>query len=213
MVDTELEAYILNHIEAEPEKLARLNRYTQLHHLYPHQCSGHLQGRMLSMLSHMICPYRILELGTFTGYSAICLAEGLSMNGELHTVEHNDEDEQNLRELFKIDNRIHLHIGEASDIIQKLSESWDLVYIDANKREYSQYLDLILPKMTQGGFILADNTLWAGKVIDSKEHDAQTQGIREFNDKVKSLETMLHPVILPIRDGMTLMRYGIKNHR
>ncbi len=212
-MDTELEAYILNHIEAEPEKLARLNRYTQLHHLYPHQCSGHLQGRMLSMLSHMICPYRILELGTFTGYSAICLAEGLSMNGELHTVEHNDEDEQNLRELFKIDNRIHLHIGEASDIIQKLSESWDLVYIDANKREYSQYLDLILPKMTQGGFILADNTLWAGKVIDSKEHDAQTQGIREFNDKVKSLETMLHPVILPIRDGMTLMRYGIKNHR
>ncbi len=212
-MDTELEAYILNHIEAEPEKLARLNRYTQLHHLYPHQCSGHLQGRMLSMLSHMICPHRILELGTFTGYSAICLAEGLSMNGELHTVEHNDEDEQNLRELFKIDNRIHLHIGEASDIIQKLSGLWDLVYIDANKREYSQYLDLILPKMTQGGFILADNTLWAGKVIDSEEHDAQTQGIREFNDKVKSLETMLHPVILPIRDGMTLMRYGIKNHR
>ncbi len=212
-MDTELEAYILNHIEAEPEKLARLNRYTQLHHLYPHQCSGHLQGRMLSILSHMICPHRILELGTFTGYSAICLAEGLSMNGELHTVEHNDEDEQNLRELFKIDNRIHLHIGEASDIIQKLSGSWDLVYIDANKREYSQYLDLILPKMTQGGFILADNTLWAGKVIDSEEHDAQTQGIREFNNKVKSLETMLHPVILPIRDGMTLMRYGIKNHR
>lgn len=212
-MNTEFETYILNHIEAEPEALAQLDRYTQLHHLYPHQCSGHLQGRLLSMLSHMIRPHRILELGTFTGYSAICLAEGLPEDGELHTVEHNDEDEQNLRKLFTIDNRIHLHIGEAVDIIQRLSGFWDLVYIDANKREYSQYLDLILPKMAQGGFILADNTLWAGKVIDAEEHDAQTQGIREFNDKVKRLEAMLHPVILPIRDGMTLMRYGTKNHR
>lgn len=213
-MDAELESYILGHIESEPDTLARLDRRTQLYHLYPHQCSGHLQGRLLSMLSYMIRPMRILELGTFTGYSALCLAEGLSENGELHTVEHNDEDAEALAGLFASDRRINLHIGDASEIIAKLPGPWDLVYIDANKREYSAYLELILPKMAEGGFILADNTLWAGKVIDSEEHDAQTRGIREFNDKVKSLENLLHPVILPLRDGMTLMRYGgTENHR
>lgn len=211
-MDAELESYILAHIEAEPEKLARLDRYTQLHHLYPHQCSGHLQGRLLSMISHMIRPRRILELGTFTGYSALCLAEGLDVNGELHTVEHNDEDAELLSDLFSGDERIHLHIGDAAELIESIPGPWNLVFIDANKREYSRYLELLLPRMAPGGFILADNTLWAGKVIDSEEHDAQTRGIRDFNDKVKSLEADLHPVILPLRDGMTLMRYGITNH-
>ncbi|MCM1310163.1 MAG: O-methyltransferase [Bacteroides sp.] len=211
-MDAELESYILNHIETEPERLHELDRATQLYHLYPHQCSGHLQGRLLSMLSYMIRPRRVLELGTFTGYSAICLAEGLAPDGELHTVEHNDEDEDALRQLFAADNRITLHIGDASAYIEKLPGTWDLVYIDANKREYSRYLELILPKMTEGGFIIADNTLWAGKVTDSDERDAQTQGIRDFNEKVKRLENRIHPVILPLRDGITLMRYGTENH-
>lgn len=208
----ELETYILNHIETEPETLVRLNRATQLNHLYPHQCSGHLQGRILSMLSHMLSPRRVLELGTFTGYSALCLAEGLSPDGELHTIEHNDEDYDVLTELFSSDSRIKLHIGDASDYIGRLPGEWDLVYIDANKREYSRYLDLLLPKMREGGYIIADNTLWGGKLTDANEQDAQTKGIREFNDKVKALEHILHPVILPVRDGMTLIRYGAKNH-
>lgn len=211
-MDADLESYILRHIETEPQQLAKLDRQTQLHHLYPHQCSGHHQGRVLSMLSHMIRPKRILELGTFTGYAAICLAEGLAEDGELHTVEHNDEDTEALTKLFATDKRIRLHIGDASEKISELDGPWDFVYIDANKREYSAYLDLIMPKMAEGGFIVADNTLWGGKLTDSAEHDAQTCGIREFNNKVKELENLLHPVILPLRDGMTLMRYGIKNH-
>lgn len=198
--------YILSHIEPEPERLAQLDRRTQLHHLYPHQCSGHLQGRILSMLSHMIRPRRILELGTFTGYSALCLAEGLPDDGELLTVEHNDEDRDALIELFADDPRIHLMIAEATEAIKALPGQWDLVYIDANKREYAEYLRLILPKMAPGGYIIADNTLWAGKVADSAEHDAQTQGIREFNDLVRSMSARLHPVILPIRDGLTILR-------
>lgn len=205
-MDAELESYILSHIEPEPDKLARLDRYTQLHHLYPHQCSGHLQGRLLSMLSHMVRPRRILELGTFTGYSALCLAEGLLPDGELHTVEHHDEDAETLTELFASDSRITLHIGEATDMIETLPGPWDLVFIDANKREYARYLELVLPKMSNGGFIIADNTLWAGKVADNDEHDAQTRGIREFNDLVASHSQQLHPVIIPVRDGMTLLR-------
>lgn len=205
-MDAKLESYILSHIEPEPEHLARLDRHTQLHHLYPHQCSGHHQGRLLSMLSHMVSPRTILELGTFTGYSALCLAEGLRADGELHTVEHNDEDEETLKELFAADPRIHLHIGDAATMIERLDRQWDLVYIDANKRDYETYLRLLLPKMAPGAFIIADNTLWAGKVADSDEKDAQTLGIRRFNDAVFHLSAKLHPVIIPVRDGMTLLR-------
>lgn len=202
----ELEEYILDHIAPEPEHLTRLNRETQLYHLYSHQCSGHLQGRVLSMLSKMISPKRILELGTFTGYSALCLAEGLAEGGELHTVEHNDEDEQPLKELFeRYDKRIHLHIGDASSLIESLEGGWDLVFIDANKREYCKYLEALLPKMSNRSFIIADNTLWAGKVTDSDENDAQTRGIRDFNDLVRKNADMFNPVILPLRDGMTLI--------
>lgn len=205
----ELEEYVLSHIEPEPEHLQRLNRQTQLYHLYSRQCSGHLQGRLLSMLSHMICPHRILELGTFTGYSALCLAEGLADGGELHTVEHNDEDEAQLRELFATyDSRIKLHIGDASEMIQQLREPWDLVFIDANKREYLHYIQLLMPRLRPGAFILADNTLWDGKVTDPDSNDAQTLGIREFNDFVREHSAELSPVILPLRDGMTLMRYN-----
>lgn len=203
-----LEDYILAHIQPEPDHLRRLNRHTAIHHLYSHQCSGHLQGRLLSMLSRMIRPTRILELGTFTGYSALCLAEGLIPGGELHTIEHNDEDEAILKELFAThDPRIHLHIGDASELIEQLEGPWDLAFIDANKREYSQYFELLLPKMADGGFIIADNTLWAEKVIDPAETDPQTMGIRQFNDLVLPY----NPVILPLRDGMTLIQIW-KNH-
>lgn len=205
-MDAELEKYILNHIAPEPDHLVRLNRFTQLHHLYPHQCSGHLQGRILAMLSSMIAPRRVLELGTFTGYSALCLAEGLPADGELHTVEHNDEDAETLTELFAADPRIRLHIGDASELIEELQGPWNLVFIDANKREYCKYLRLLLPKMAPGAYIIADNTLWAGKVTDPTETDAQTRGIREFNDLVREMAPELSPVILPVRDGMTIMR-------
>lgn len=205
----ELEEYVLGHIEPEPEHLQRLNRRTQLYHLYSHQCSGHLQGRLLSMLSHMIRPSRILELGTFTGYSALCLAEGLTPDGELHTIEHNDEDESQLRELFaEHDSRIMLHIGDASEKIQEIQQPWDLIFIDANKREYLRYLQLLLPKLQPGVFIIADNTLWDGKVVNPEANDAQTQGIREFNEFVSQHSALFSPVILPIRDGMTLMRFN-----
>lgn len=203
----ELEKYVLDHIAPEPAHLTALDRRTQLHHLYPHQCSGHLQGRLLSMLSKMIRPRRILELGTFTGYSALCLAEGLGADGELITVEHNDEAADELRELFAAeDPRIRLHVGEALEAIDALPGPWDLAFIDANKREYAEYLERLLPKMAPGGFILADNTLWAAKVADPGENDAQTRGIRRFNERVRELADRLEPVILPLRDGMTLMR-------
>lgn len=207
-MDAELESYILDHIAPEPDRLARLDRHTRLHHLYPHQCSGHLQGRVLAMLSSLVAPHRIIELGTFTGYSALCLAEGLSENGELHTVEHNDEDAGALNELFASDPRIKLHIGDAAEVAAALPGPWDLAFIDANKREYVNYLQILLPKMAPGALIIADNTLWAGKVIDPDENDAQTCGIREFNEVVKSMADKLHPIILPLRDGMTLMRVG-----
>ncbi len=205
-MDAELESYVLDHIAPEPPELARLDRQTQLHHLYPHQCSGHLQGRVLAMFSQMARPRRILELGTFTGYSALCLAEGLAPDGELHTVEHNDEDAEALTALFAPDPRIRLHIGDAAELTEALPGPWDLAFIDANKREYARYLRLLLPKMAPGGIIIADNTLWAGKVADPAETDAQTLGIREFNDLVRSLADRLQPVILPLRDGMTVMR-------
>lgn len=158
------------------------------------------------MLSHMIRPKRILELGTFTGYSALCLAEGLRDDGELVTVEHNDEDADALRELFASDTRITLMIADACNAIKALPGPWDLAYVDANKREYSQYLELLIPKMAHGGYIIADNTLWGGKVADPGECDAQTRGIRDFNELVRSKAATLHPVILPLRDGLTLLR-------
>lgn len=205
----ELEEYVLGHIEPEPDHLRRLNRQTQLYHLYSRQCSGHLQGRLLSMLSQMINPSRILELGTFTGYSALCLAEGLTADGELHTIEHNDEDEAQLRDLFaEHDRRIILHIGDASELIPEINQPWDLVFIDANKREYLKYLKLLLPNLKPGTFILADNTLWDGKVANPEVTDAQTEGIREFNDFVRQHSAIFSSVILPIRDGMTIMRFN-----
>lgn len=204
-----LDEYILDHISPEPEHLRKLYRRTHLRHLYPRMCSGHLQGRMLAMLSAMIHPTRVLELGTYTGYSALCLAEGLAPGGQLHTIEVDDEMEEELLELFATapgGDRITLHIGDAEELISELDETWDLVYIDANKRRYIEYLRQVLPRLKSGGFIIADNTLWDGKVTDTvSNHDAQTVALDRFNKFVAS-SGELESVILPLRDGLTLIR-------
>lgn len=205
MISPETEDYIAAHIEPEPAELTALNRHTQLHHLYGHQCSGHYQGRLLAALSAMARPRRIIELGCFTGYSTLCLAEGLTPDGQLHTIEINDEDADELTARFAPDPRIHLHIGDALELIPTLPSGWDLAFIDANKRHYCEYLDLLLPRMNPGATIIADNTLWGGKITDPDAHDAQTIGIRRFNDLVAS-RPELHPVIIPVRDGLTLLR-------
>lgn len=205
----DLEEYIESHIDAEPPHLHDLYRRTYLTRLYPRMCSGHTQGRMLSMLSKMIAPERILELGTFSGYSALCLAEGLRPGGCLHTVEIDDEAEDALRELFASapgGETVTLHIGDALDIVPTLGDGWDLVFIDANKRRYCDYYRMVLPLVRPGGYIIADNTLWDGKVADdSSPSDPQTAGILEFNNLVAA-DTSVEKVILPIRDGLTIIR-------
>lgn len=209
-MNEQLNDYILNHIDAEPEHLYRLERDTHLRLLYSRMCSGHLQGRLLKMLVRMAKPERILELGTFSGYSAQCLAEGLlSGDAQVHTIEIEDELEDFLRQHFAdspVGHRIHLHIGDASQILPQLNLMFDLVFIDANKRHYPQYYELVLPWLTPGGFIIADNTLWDGHVTDpAYDHDHQTQGIRQFNDHVAA-DNRVEQVIVPLRDGLTLIR-------
>ena len=205
----ELEEYILAHIDAEPELLHRLNRDTHRDCLYPDMCSGHLQGRMLKMIVRMIRPQRVLELGTFTGYSALALAEGLEGDATLHTVEINDEMEDFIRAHFDRapqGRHITLHIGDAMQLIEPLSAEfgpWDLVFIDANKRIYPDYYRAVKPHVRHGGFILVDNTLWYGKV-ETNAGDAQTQGILRFNDMVAS-DPDVETVIIPMRDGLTLL--------
>lgn len=205
----QLEDYILRHIDAEPERLHRLWRATQLHLLYPRMASGHLQGRMLVMLTRMIQPRRILELGTFSGYSALCLAEGMPDDAVLHTIEVNDEQEDFTRPWLEASpwaDRIHLHIGDALDIVPTLDEPFDLIYIDADKRHYADFYQLVKPHLNPGGYILADNTLWDGHVVEPEhQHDAQTQGIMAFNDLVAQ-DTEVEKVILPMRDGLTIIR-------
>ena len=208
-----LEEYISLHTSPENEVLEAITRDTHVHILNPHMLSGHVQGRVLSMLSHMIKPKRILELGTFTGYSALCLAEGLADGGRLITIEHNDELEETIqRNIAKspLSNRIELIIGDAVERVNELRNEgvneFDLVFIDADKREYCAYLDAVYPLVPVGGFILADNTLWDGHIIDpAYDKDKQTLGLRAFNDKLKE-DDRFEQVILPLRDGLTLIR-------
>lgn len=209
IVEDQLEEYILQHIDAEPTELARLDRETHLYHLRPRMCSGHLQGRLLKMFVRMIQPKQVLELGTFTGYSALCLAEGLLADDAcVHTIEIDDELEDFIREHFsrsEMGGRIKLHIGDACDIIPTIEGDFDLVFVDANKRNYLDYYKMVLPRVRKGGFIIADNTLWDGKVVDwGKKLDDQTRGILEFNDYVAADEAV-EKVILPLRDGLTLI--------
>ena len=208
-MNEQLNDYILNHIDAEPEHLYRLERDTHLRLLYSRMCSGHLQGRLLKMLVRMAKPERILELGTFSGYSAQCLAEGLlSDDAQVHTIEIEDELEDFLRQHFAdspVGHRIHLHIGDARQILPQLNLMFDLVFIDANKRHYPQYYELVLPWLTPGGFIIADNTLWDGKVTDPHAKiDPQTEGILSFNQMVAA-DPRVEKVIIPVRDGLTII--------
>ena len=203
----ELEEYILNHIDAEGALLAELNRSTHLFHLRPRMCSGHLQGRLLKMFVRMINPGNILELGTFTGYSALCLAEGM-LSGDVHTIEIDDELEDFIRAHFDaspLAPRINLHIGDARDVLPTIEGDFDLVFIDANKREYCEYYEMVFDRVAPGGFIIADNTLWDGKVVDwGKKLDAQTEGILRFNDMIAA-DDRVEKVILPVRDGLTII--------
>lgn len=208
-MNEQLNDYILNHIDAEPEHLYRLERDTHLRLLYSRMCSGHLQGRLLKMLVRMAKPERILELGTFSGYSAQCLAEGLlSGDAQVHTIEIEDELEDFLRQHFAdspVGHRIHLHIGDASQILPQLNLMFDLMFIDANKRHYPQYYELVLPWLTPGGFIIADNTLWDGKVAEPHAKiDPQTEGILSFNQMVAA-DPRVEKVIIPVRDGLTII--------
>lgn len=203
-----LDEYIAAHISPEPPLLYETYRYTNNHHVYPRMCSGHVQGRVLKMLTSMIAPRRVLELGCYTGYSTLCIAEALQPGAELHTVEIDDELFDELTARFARSPRadaIHLHIGDAFSIVPALEGGWDMVFIDANKRTYAEYFEMIMPQMRRGGFILADNTLWDGKVLDENAHDAQTEGIRGFNDLV-ARDPRVETAILPLRDGLTLLR-------
>lgn len=204
-----IEDYILQHTDPEPEYLTQLNRETWIRMLNPIMCSGHLQGRVLSMLCKMIQPVHALELGTFTGYSALCIAESLPENGELDTIESDDELEEFILRNFKktpFEDKINLLIGNALEIIPTLDKTYDLVFIDADKREYEAYYEAVLPKIRQGGFILADNTLWSGKVVEKVHHnDQQTLGILRFNELIAT-DNRVEKVILPLRDGLTLIR-------
>lgn len=202
-----IEDYIEAHISPEPERLQQVSRNTYLHRLYPQMCSGHLQGRLLKMLTQMIAPKRILELGTFTGYSTLCFAEGMPDDAELHTVEIDDENADQLEETFAASpwaGKIHLHIGDAIDVVPTLGADWDLVFIDANKRQYCQYYEMALERLRPGGYILADNTLWYGKVTEPTVNDPQTCEIRRFNEIVAA-DPRVEKVIIPLRDGMTII--------
>ena len=212
-----LAEYIEQHSSPESDALRKITRSTHLELINPRMLSGHVQGRVLSMISQMIQPERILELGTFTGYSALCLAEGLTENGKLLSIEHNDELEDMIRRnlaLSPLGEKVELVIGDAKKELRRLGERreakgagvFDLVFIDADKKEYCDYLDLVLPLMREGGWILADNTLWDGHIIESAyDKDKQTVALRAFNDKVMQDER-LEKVILPLRDGLTIIR-------
>ena len=232
-----LAEYIEAHSSPEGAVLEQITRNTHLEVINPRMLSGHVQGRVLSMLSKMIRPKRILELGTFTGYSALCLAEGLVEDGRLITIEHNDEMEDAIRRnlaLSPLGEKIELVIGDAKEWLREFRERsqasysledapealqlkggevFDLVFIDADKKEYCEYLDLVLPLMNEGGWILADNTLWDGHIIDpAYDKDKQTVALRAFNDKVAEDER-LEKVILPLRDGLTVMRVESRDKR
>ena len=204
-----IDAYMAAHSDAEPEYLALVNRAAHVHTINPRMLSGHFQGRILKMLVRMIQPQRVLEIGTFVGYSALCMAEGLTTGGQVDTIEIDDELEEFIREQLAkspFEERITLHIGDALQVIPQLDTTFDLVFIDADKRLYRDYYELVLPRLKSGGFILADNTLWDGKVLIDKpeSNDYQTMAIKAFNDFIAT-DNRIEKVILPLRDGLTLI--------
>jgi predicted O-methyltransferase YrrM len=204
-----IDDYILSHIDAEPEYLYRLYRSTNIHLLHGRMASGHLQGRLLKMLVEMIRPHNILEVGTFSGYSALCMAEGLSEDGHLYTFEINDEQEDFTRQWIEgspLSNKISFLIGDAITEAPKLGITFDMAFIDGDKRTYVETYEMVLSLLKPGGFILADNTLWDGHVIDpAYDRDQQTQGIVRFNNHVAA-DSRVEKVILPLRDGLTIIK-------
>jgi len=204
----EIESYILSHSDEEGSLLAALNRDANVNLLRPRMLSGHLQGRILKMFCRMLKPKRVLEIGTYTGYATLCMAEALEKDAEIHTLEINDEMEDFIRKYVSQSpdkDKIKLYFGDAMEIIGALDESFDLVFIDADKRLYSDYYDLIFDKLPAGALILADNTLWDGKVLEPLHPaDKQTAGILAFNDKIKA-DQRVEKVILPLRDGLTMI--------
>lgn len=209
-LDKELVEYIENHTQKESEILSLLNRETNVNVYMPRMLSGHLQGKVLAMFAHMIQPKIILEIGTFTGYSAIALAEGLADNGKIITVDINEELEDIVRKyitIAKLDDTIDYKVGNAINIIPEIQETFDLVFIDADKGNYSNYFDLVIDKVNKGGFIIADNVLWSGKILEKnrKKSDKDTTAILEFNDKVHN-DPRVENVLFPIRDGLMVLR-------
>jgi predicted O-methyltransferase YrrM len=204
-----LDQYITGHISPEEDFLKELDRETHLKVLRSRMLSGHLQGQILSMISCMIRPKYILEIGTFTGYSALCLAQGLAEGGQLHTIEIDDELESVAQKYFRkagMADRIFQHIGDAREVISTINQSFDLVFVDADKREYPDYYRLVFDRIPVGGFLLADNILWNGKVVDPEAADEeQTRGILDFNDLVQH-DSRVRNVILPVRDGLMLVQ-------
>lgn len=205
----EIEAYSERFTEPEPALLAELNRFTNAKVLMPRMLAGHLQGRVLAMLSHMIRPKKVVEIGTYTGYSALCWAEGLAEGGMVHTIEVNDELENKIRSFFNQSEHkdsIHLHIGPALDVLKDIEGPIDIVYIDADKENYSNYFDAAIDKVRPGGYIIADNVLWSGKVVMKKEDmDEETRALHHYSHKVHN-DPRVQNVLLPIRDGLLIAR-------
>ncbi|ATA76556.1 O-methyltransferase [Capnocytophaga canimorsus] len=204
-----LEQYVEAHSQSEPPLLQELSRRTHLNVLQPRMLSGHFQGRVLSLISKLIRPKTILEIGTYTGYATLCLAEGLSPEGIIHTIDVNEELQDLQREFFDRSGKgsqIVQHLGAAADIIPTLDANFDLVFIDADKQNYALYFDLIINKMRSGGIILSDNVLWSGKVVSPiKSNDKQTLAIDLYNKKINN-DPRVETVLLPIRDGLTVSR-------
>lgn len=207
-IEDKIEDYSLSHTSPENSLLNKIHRETHLEVLRPRMLSGHFQGRLLSMFSKMIKPSKVLEIGTYTGYSALCLSEGLSENGMLFTIDINEELEDRVREYFKesaFDDRINFIIGDAISIIPELKEQWDLVFIDADKNNYLTYYDLVITATRPGGYIIADNVLWSGKVVDKEHQDEDTMALKVFNDKLAK-DSRLEIILLPVRDGLMVAR-------
>ncbi len=209
-IDKKLSQEAEHHTTAENKLLNSLNRDTHTNVLAPRMLSGHLQGRLLSLFSKMIQPKAILEIGTYTGYAALCLAEGLTKDGVLHTIDINEELETRIQKYFNKSayaDQIKLHIGNALDIIPKIQEQFDLVFIDADKENYSNYYDLLIDQLPSGGIIMADNVLWSGKVIDTNalDSDNDTRELDKFNAKVQS-DPRVENILIPVRDGIMVAR-------
>ena len=200
-----LQDYCSTHSSPQSQLLYELERETHLKTLAPQMMSGHLQGQLLQLLSRLMCPKRILEIGTFTGYATLCLASGLAADGRLHTIEANEE----LRYIIdkyiqraQLGKQVQLHIGDAIEVIPTIDETFDIIFIDAGKQDYDTYYELCLPKLNQGGLLLADNVLWSGKVVDANK-DADTKALHLFNEKVQTDERVYN-LILPLRDGLLI---------